>query len=441
MFLALYFCIEIPSGLQGTMIRVFKLSAKEYNLLFSAYTWPDIALSIVGGILIDRVVGLRAGFLIVTVIAILGQGLMTVGAFVNNYYVIVAGRFVMGCGIGSLKSVGNVLLAVWFKKKEVTFAMSLTNGSCRLGASLGLLFPQMIYDKLDFTRSTLQGNYYQVGLTFLVGFLFLFSSLLACILVLFLDSKSGRKPLKKRKFVSKDLKDFSPKYWMSVFSLGVFYAAIYLFVANGQLFFTSKFGMSTKEANTAGFLVFAAPILLTPVMGFLIQVLGYNVYWSIGGALAGIIAHVVFNVSSSDSSIFLPYATACLISLAYSLFATSMYVVPSFIVSEHQLTTAYNVYNILYSLMFTGSSVIVGSIIDHAGFMWLEVFYTFMYGTILFLVGCMIVMDNVSKRQDQKVNKPGSWLREQLWKWKLGKSRNDHDVIEDEFLFVYNYND
>ena len=77
----------MPSGIQYTIIKVFKLSAKEYNLHFSVYAWPGIALSIVaiGGILIDRVVGLRAGFLIVTVITILGQGLMTVGAFMNSF--------------------------------------------------------------------------------------------------------------------------------------------------------------------------------------------------------------------------------------------------------------------------------------------------------------------------------------------------------------------
>ena len=440
MSFATYFCIEIPSGLQGTIIKVFKLSAKEYNLLFSAFTWPDIALSIVGGILIDRVVGLRAGFLIVTVIAILGQGLMTVGAFVNSFYVILAGRFLMGCGMGTLKSIVSVLSALWFKNKEVIFAMALANGACRLGGSLGLLLPQMIYDGLDFIQCA---SYYQVGLTFMVGFVVFSTSLLVCVLVVSFDvygaAKSGRAPFKKRKFSLNDLKDFSLQYWVTCICIALFYAGIYSFVANGQLYFTTKFGLSTKQANTADFLVFAAPILLTPIVGFLCQALGYNVFWGMGSAVAGIIAHVVFNVSSKDSSIVLPYVIACLVSVSYILFATSMYCLPSFIVREHQLTTAYNVYNSMYSIMFACSSVIVGSIIDHFGFMWLELYYTFVYGTILFLVVWIFIIDKTSKRQDQKVNKPGSWLKEQLWKWKLGKIRNDHDVIEDEFLFVYNY--
>ena len=438
-FAAVFFCIELPSGLQGTIIKVFKLSAKEYNLLFSAFTWPDIALSIVGGILIDRVVGLRAGFLIVTVIAILGQGLMTVGAFMNSFYLIVAGRFVLGCGIGTLKSVGNVLLALWFKNKEVIFAMSLANGSTRLGASLGLLVPHMIYE-LDFTQRVLHKGYYQVGFTFLVSFVFLFTSLFACIFVVYLDTrgaaKSGREPLKKRKFHWKDFTDFSLKFWVTIIGLASFYTGIYSFVANSQLYFISKFGLSIRQANTAGFLVFAAPILLTPIVGFLCQSLGYNVFWGIGSAVAGIIAHVVFNVASSDSSIVLPYVIACLVSVSYTLFATSIYVLPSFIVRDHQLTTAYNTYNIVYSVLLTGSCVISGIIIDRVGFMWLEIYYTSFFSVILSLMVAVVVLDKFSQKTKQ-INKPGSWLKEQLWKCKVENKHSDNNVIEDDFCFVY----
>ncbi len=295
-----------------------------------------------------------------------------------------------------------------------------------------------------FTRRVFYKGYHQIGFTFMVSFVFLFTSIFACIFIIYLDTKgaaqSGRESLKKRKFDWKDFTDFSLKFWITIISLASFYTGIYSFVANSQLYFVSKFGLSTKQANTAGFLVFAAPILLTPIVGFLCQALGYNVYWGIGSAVAGIITHVVFNVSSSDSSIVLPYVIACLVSVSYTLFATSIYVLPSFIVRDHQLTTAYNTYNIMYSVLLTGSCVISGIIIDRVGFMWLEIYYTYFFSVILLLMVAVVVLDKFSLKTEQ-INKPGSWLKEQLWKWKVGNKCRDNKVIDDEFFFVYSYDD
>ena len=122
----------MPSRLQGTIVRVFKLTARKYNRLFTVYTWPYIFLSLVGAILIDRVVGLRTGFFVVTVIAIFGKAIFTLGAFVDSFYVLIVRRLIMGCGIGSLKSCSNVFLYLWFKNKELAFAMSLVFCTCTI---------------------------------------------------------------------------------------------------------------------------------------------------------------------------------------------------------------------------------------------------------------------------------------------------------------------
>ena len=285
---------------KGTIIRVFKVTAKEYNLLFSAYTWPDIVMSIVGGIVIDRVIGLRAGYLIVTVVAIVGKATVTMGAFVNSFYVIVAGRFIMGCGIGNLKSVGSAFLSQWFRDEKIAFAMAAMFSFSRFGAACGLVVPQLIYDNLDITQYfDIKGNHYRVGFTLMFGFAFLFSSFFVCLFIIFLDTKGakalGRVALTRQKFQAKDLKDFiSSKFLMSIVSIASFYSVLYVFVANGQLFFISRFGVSINTANIANFLVFAAPVIVTPIIGFLVDTMGFNVLWGISGlSLAVLIPHTV----------------------------------------------------------------------------------------------------------------------------------------------------
>ena len=429
----------MPSGLQGTIVRVFKLTAREYNLLFSAYTWPDVFLSLVGAILIDRVVGIRTGFFVVTVIAIFGKAIFTLGAFVDSFYVLIVGRFIMGCGIGSLKSCSNVFLCLWFKNKEVAFAMSLTFCTCRLAASLGLVLPQMLYENIKLNQLP-SASQFRVGLTFLVGFIFLLSSIIVSIAIILLDirgaAKLNREPFKRRKFDSKDLKDFSLKFWLVMIALAMFYAVLYVFVANGQLFFMSKFGFDTKHANIADFLVFAAPILVTPIIGFLVDMIGFNIIWGLIGTVLGMLSHFLFNIVKEQ--MILPFLIAVLFSIAYSFYGTAIYVVPSFIVQEHQLTTAYGIYNTLYCLIFTGISVGCGTIVDYSGYMWAEIYFFLLIYAIFLLLIVVATMDMFTNRK--KVNKAGSWLKENIRYWKLKRAQKNakevFDYLSDGFEYV-----
>ena len=419
----------MPSGLQGTIVRVFKLTAREYNLLFSAYTWPNLFLSLVGAILIDRVIGLRTGFFVVTVIAIFGKAIFTLGAFVDSFYVLIVGRFIMGCGIGSLKSCTTVFLYLWFKNKELAFAISLVFCTCRLGASLGLVIPQMLYENIGLNQLP-SASQFRVGLTFLIGFIFLLSSIIVSITIILLDirgaAKLNREPFKRRKFDSKDLKDFSLKFWLVMIALAMFYAVLYVFVANGQLFFMSKFGFDTKHANVADFLVFAAPILVNPVIGFLVDKIGFNVIWGLIGTILGMLSHFLFNIV--EEQMILPFLIAVLFSIAYSFYGTAIYVVPSFIVQEHQLTTAYGISNTLYCLMFTGISVGCGTIVDYAGYMWAEIYIFLLIYAIFLLLILVTTMDMFTN--GKKVNKAGSWLKNIKY-WKLKRAQKNVKEVFD----------
>ena len=437
----IFFSIEMPSGLQGTIIRVFEITATEFNLLFSALIWGDIILSLVGGVLIDRVIGLRAGYMIFVVVTITGQAIATMGAFMNSFYVIVAGRFILGCGVSTVINTAFAFMASWFTDNERTFASAVISCGIRLGGATGLILPQVIYDNLNIVQYFhLHGNHCQVGFTFLLGFAFLFSSLFACILIVILDTKGGnmleRAPFTRRDtFQFKDLKDFSLKFWIIIVSKSLFYTVLFIFVANGQLFFTSKFGVSITEANNVVFLVFAVPVLITPIVGLLIDVIGFHIIWCICGALVGIFAHTMFNVIMEWSS--LPYLLTLLFSLSYCLYATAITVLPTLIVQEHQVTTAYGLYTSVFSLVFISSSAIAGAIIDHAGFMWMEMFLAFLLCMCLALVIDILLME-MSPFASSKVNKAGSWLRAYLDQSNNKLKNRKAEIIDEE---MYSYND
>ena len=95
----------------------------------------------------------------------------------------------------------------------------------------------------------------------------------------------------------------------------------------------------------------------------------------------------------------------------------------------------------MYCIIFACSSLIIGTIIDHFGYLWLEVYFIFLLCTILVFLIIINSLDKFSK-PDKKMNKPGSWLKEQINKWKderdgVRNSRKTIDFYSGEFLLVY----
>ena len=101
------------------------VSVTKYALLYSLYSWPNVILSVFGGYLLDRVFGVRLGTVIFSVFVCLGQVyymyqgwtkvhhspllplplslhplslqlIFSLGAFVDHYWLMLAGRFVFG---------------------------------------------------------------------------------------------------------------------------------------------------------------------------------------------------------------------------------------------------------------------------------------------------------------------------------------------------------
>ena len=91
------------------------VSVTKYALLYSLYSWPNVILSVFGGYLLDRVFGVRLGTVIFSAFVCLGQVcnqgwsdsplsllslslqlVFSLGAFVDHYWLMLAGRFVFG---------------------------------------------------------------------------------------------------------------------------------------------------------------------------------------------------------------------------------------------------------------------------------------------------------------------------------------------------------
>lgn len=72
------------------------LTETEFTIFYSAYSYPNVILCFFGGFLLDTVFGIRLGAIIFAALICVGQVIFAGGALMDNYYVMVLGRFVFG---------------------------------------------------------------------------------------------------------------------------------------------------------------------------------------------------------------------------------------------------------------------------------------------------------------------------------------------------------
>ena len=84
-----------PSSIQQAVIQWYGISNLEFGMLYSIYNLPNIALSLLTGLLIDRI-GIRQGTLLFMSLILLGQIIFVLATYYSNYSLALAGRFLLG---------------------------------------------------------------------------------------------------------------------------------------------------------------------------------------------------------------------------------------------------------------------------------------------------------------------------------------------------------
>ncbi len=98
-------------------------------------------------------------------------------------------------------------------------------------------------------------------------------------------------------------------------------------------------------------------VILSPILGYVIDRIGRNIYWLIGSITATIIAHALL------AFLFVhPILPLVLMGIAYSILAASLWPLVAFLVPKQMLGTAYGLMQsiqnlglaIMYALLFSG---------------------------------------------------------------------------------------
>ena len=399
-----FYCFEAPGGLEDTIIKVMGIDTTQYNLLFLVTTWPNVLVSIIGGVIADRILGPRSSFIALLLITMLGKLMWSLGSFINLLWVVLIGRFFIGIGAALIPGVNNIFFISWFGKGYLTLAISIAGTFARLGGAAALALPQLIYKQFAFFINPL----YRLGATLLVGAGLGLIGLIAAVIIAVMDKyrEAGLKTEKvKRKMITLDsLKQFDKRFWLVV-NLTLYHSIIYAFTGIGQGFFVQKYGLSLETASIANSLVFSATILATPVMGYIVNAIGYHILWTIGGIISGLIVHIIL-LASNPGLTYVPYITGTIYSISFTMATAAYWPIPGLIVDENQIATAYGIISSAINLYWGILAIVTGIIIDNIGYLVLETVYTLLMFLVVMVAVLVLMIDLTS--EEPLVTAPGT---------------------------------
>ncbi|KAH8390743.1 hypothetical protein KR215_001666 [Drosophila sulfurigaster] len=382
-----YFCYDNPGALQTVFKRDLDLSATQFTLIYSIYSWPNVVLCFVGGFLIDRLFGIRLGTIIYMLILLVGQLIFASGGILDAFWLMILGRFIFGIGAESLAVAQNSYAVLWFKGKELNMVFGLQLSVARFGSTVNFWVMQPIYDYV----SKFYEGHRALGVVLLLATLTCVMSLL-CALILGIMDKRAERILQRNNNPSgeipklTDVFTFKAPFWMVSIICVAYYVAIFPFIALGQKFFMDRFGYTESEANTVDSLVYLIAAVSSPIFGFIIDKLGRNVTWVFSATITTIGAHLLLTFTPIT-----PYVGMVIMGLSYSMLAASLWPLVALIIPEYQLGTAYGFCQSVQNLGLAVITILAGIIADHSktDHTWLQLFFIG-WLTVALIATCVI---------------------------------------------------
>lgn len=368
-----FFCYDNPAALEERFTNDMGLKESEYVQLYSWYSWPNVICCFIGGFLIDRVFGIRHGTTIYSTIVVVGQLVFALGAYWNSLVVAVLGRFIFGVGAESLAVAQNNYAVLWFKGKELNMVFGFQMSLSRFGSTANMFVMEPLY---RFVQQFNLVGYETLGIALFLAGVTCIASLLCSLILSCLDKRAQRildrrDPGSSDSEVAKlsDVVHFPLGFWMVVVIIVAYYSSIFPFVSLAKKLFMERFHMDDDTANHVNSIVYTISAFLSPLMGFVVDKTGRNLFWVFLSLVLSLVCHFMVGFTMID-----PHITMVLMGIAYSMIASALWPLIALVIPEYQLGTAYGIAQSVENLGLALSNS-AGGLVVHQGYSYLEAYF------------------------------------------------------------------
>jgi MFS family permease len=349
-----YYVYDSIAPLADHLQQQIGFTDTQIGTLNAIYSFPNILMVLIGGILIDRF-GTRRATLYFTAICLVGA---LVTASSAKFPVMAAGRLIFGLGAESMIVAVTAALGQWFVGRQLGFAFGINLSIARAGSYAADLSPswgKAFYDAGWQEPLLLAVALGAVGLVGAGGYFLL-------------ERRAERRydlqqPTPTDRIVWRDLLRFDRSYWYITGLCVLFYSVIFPFRSTFAIkYFQHVYGLSLAEAGTLNSYVFLAAIFATPAFGLLVDRVGRRALFMVMGTLLLFSVFPILIYTSWNQWI----ATA-LLGISFSLVPAVLWPSVAHLVEHNRLGTAYGLMTMLQNIGLTAFNLGAGWLNDRSG--------------------------------------------------------------------------
>lgn len=385
-----YFCFDTPGALEVPIEDIMSVGTSQFTSLYALYSWPNVIMCFFGGLLIDRVLGIRLGSIVFLVLLVIGQALFALGAFVGHFWVMQLGRFVYGLGGESLSVAQNTYVVAWFKGRELNTVFGFQITVSRVGSTLAYNVMHLVFNSAK--------EYYPprvaLGYTLMIAGLTCVASLVAAFILAALDRRAERIlgrviPQSEETIRLKDATNFKSEFWMLTLVCVSFYLTIFPFIALGSKFFQKKWDYPLSKAVAADSVIYMISATTSPFIGLVVDKVGRNLVFLLVAGIFVMGSHMLMAVTFIN--LWVPMIA---LGIGYSIMCSALWPLVALVVPQQQLGTAYGVMQAIQNLGLALAANLTGLLVDWKGYITVELFFVFWVAVSVIITMILMVQDH-----------------------------------------------
>lgn len=387
----------------------FPITNTMYGALISAVSVPSMFLPLLGGRLLDKSGHRSIKFFLIWIC--IGQAIFAIGMEMRLYWLALFGRVFFGVGEGSVVVGARVLIAFWFRNRELTFAMgvsvAITNVSKMLAkatvAPIALYFGGYV--------QALWYGFFMCVLSAVIGVMVCrYTGHLRKIVKSRVVSDEALDPEldwlkeyaeKKRQkhrwrkanphnkqLSCENVQNFSRMFWLVAFLHVNFINVFHLFQNVSSSYLYQRYGYSIVKAGIVSSISHSF-VILAPFIGLMIDQFGGRVFLIILSSMLSILAYVLMIFTETT-----PLASMALISICLSFTPTILMAAIPASVSRKNFGTAFGIVEIADAIGATVGNIVIGFLRDETGSYESDMLMLLGMAILTFILAIILVFDD-----------------------------------------------
>ncbi|CAK95227.1 unnamed protein product (macronuclear) [Paramecium tetraurelia] len=349
---------EFPALLGEQIKQHFQITQKEVNYLLSIRAFPNMIMSLVGGLIIDTF-GVGRSYTLFGAVIILGQFLCFISVISDNFAIMVVGRLVFGLFDDSGFVAESYYINKWFKGKENSLAFGIDTGLCRIGSITGAIIYPYIYMSQDNDLSKCL-------------LMCLYISILSFVLIIILtridkcsDSRDKTEDQKLESVDLRQIKNFSLEFYVALISCATTYSIFFIFGYNCYNLLP-RYKLDQSTAN----LLFSIPhyisAALTVFVGHYVDRKGRNIEILLFGGFCQVLAAAIFYLMPECDTycVAFPVIGSILIGIFFGTYYAVMWPYIPKIVPSNLVGTGFGLTYACINIEITIFSIIISHILE-----------------------------------------------------------------------------